>query len=250
MWTDYTKSEDICTSDFLNRVEGYHLPVVIYGIGAYASCLAENLTRRGVKIEAFTVDKPFYKSGMQFCGYTVLPLDDAKVSWGGTHVFVIGMWGPMVLRLIKEHTENPDGIRHLEADTECPPTHYIPDWKFWDDFLQNSIAKDVLLLQENKESFKKEVFSRFVFVVNLELSTYCNRKCSYCPMSFFPREQEFMPMDLLNQILSQLKEIHYAGAIMLNFYNEPLLDSHLADKIRIIREQLPHVWIAFNSNGD
>lgn len=29
MWTDYTKSEDICTSDFLNRVEGYHLPVVM-----------------------------------------------------------------------------------------------------------------------------------------------------------------------------------------------------------------------------
>ena len=69
-------------------------------------------------------------------------------------------------------------------------------------------------------------------------------------MSLFPRKQEFMPIDLLNQILSQLKEIHYAGQIMLNFFNEPLLDGHLADKIRLIREKLPYSWIAFNSNGD
>ena len=44
--------------------------------------------------------------------------------------------------------------------------------------------------------------------------------------------------------------MNYSGYVMLNFYNEPLLDSSLSEKISYIREMLPNAWILFNSNGD
>lgn len=254
MWKDYAKSEEICSNEFLERIKGYQLPVVIYGMGLYANGIAVALKRRGVKVDAFCVDRPFYKPGMRFGGCPVVSIDDAKESGGGgTHVFVIGFYRPMALHIMKNHMGNFDGIKYLEADIEWPPmsyVRYVPRWKYWAYVLDSSDCKDILLLRKEMAASKRELFSRFVDIVNLELSTYCNRKCSYCPMSIVPRKQEFMSMSLLSRILSQLNEIHYTGEIMLNFFNEPLLDRSLTNKIRLIREQLPYAWIAFNSNGD
>lgn len=87
-------------------------------------------------------------------------------------------------------------------------------------------------------------------VINIEISTYCNRRCSYCPMSIYPREQKYMSKDLFMKLINELKLIDYCGLILLNFFNEPLFDEHLNEKIRYVKNILPNVRIAFNTNGD
>ena len=64
------------------------------------------------------------------------------------------------------------------------------------------------------------------------------------------RGHEYMSASLFEKIVQQLYAINYNGYIMLNFYNEPLLDKNLPKKISYIRKMLPDAWILFNSNGD
>ena len=59
-----------------------------------------------------------------------------------------------------------------------------------------------------------------------------------------------MPKSLFEKIIEELREINYNGYVMLNFYNEPLLDENLPEKISYVRKKLPNAWILFNSNGD
>ncbi len=52
---------------------------------------------------------------------------------------------------------------------------------FWDRLLQ----QDLSVFFSNPLSIidKKIVFKKYVEVVNMELSTQCNRHCGYCPLS-------------------------------------------------------------------
>jgi len=99
---------------------------------------------------------------------------------------------------------------------------------------------------------KKSLFKRNVEIVNLELSYKCNRKCDYCPVKDSSRQvvQRFMPIDLLEKISSELSAIRYSNRILLNLYNEPLLDASLEQKIALIKRYLPICHLSFNSNGD
>ena len=59
-------------------------------------------------------------------------------------------------------------------------------------------------------------------IVAIETSTFCNRKCSYCPVS---NETEsipklFMKKETFYLIIKQLKDIGFSGTIMYHFYNE------------------------------
>ena len=99
---------------------------------------------------------------------------------------------------------------------------------------------------------RKILFKRHVEIINLELSYQCNRKCDYCPVEFSNRRssQRYMDKELLLKICGELAEIRYENRISLNLYNEPLMDEYLEEKIRLIRDMLPHCHLAFNSNGD
>lgn len=131
---------------------------------------------------------------------------------------------------------------------------YIRGIDYWEHFNLPEF-KDIMSTPPhdgNKQlkEFKIEIFKKFVSIVNLELSTYCNRKCSYCPMSMYPRRQQYMTDALFKKIISELRQINYNGRICLNWFNEPLLDERLTEKISYIRKKLPNVFILFNSNGD
>ena len=121
-----------------------------------------------------------------------------------------------------------------------------------------------LLLQSSRETIikslstelcekdKKAIFKTAVEIVNLETSYQCNRKCDYCPVSNSTRqiEQSNMELSLVRKIAIQLSEIRYENRIVLNLYNEPLLDKKLEEKVRILREYLPWATFSLNSNGD
>ena len=124
---------------------------------------------------------------------------------------------------------------------------------YWDKFLKlKKIPPSLFYYSDklNKEE-KKELFKYFVCIVNLETSTLCNRKCNYCPLSVYERNEQILIEDeLYSNIFNDLASINYHSTISLNLYNEPLLDSKIFDRLREAREKCPNAFLKFNSNGD
>ncbi|MDM8563182.1 SPASM domain-containing protein [Candidatus Marithioploca araucensis] len=96
------------------------------------------------------------------------------------------------------------------------------------------------------------LFNKFVCIVNIETSSYCNRKCSYCPVSLDDsrKNQLYMTDELFNKILDELESINYSSTIVFNLYNEPLADKNIFLRIKQARKSLPYSFLMFNSNGD
>jgi len=99
----------------------------------------------------------------------------------------------------------------------------------------------------------RELFKKSVITVTIAISSYCNRKCSYCPNSIADRKshKQYMSDDLFFSILRQLTKIDYSGQIYIHRYNEPLADKNYAlARIRDIRVFLPKASISIFTNGD
>jgi len=98
-----------------------------------------------------------------------------------------------------------------------------------------------------------ELFKKSVRSVEISISSYCNRRCPYCPNSKADRisQRNFMSDDLFLSVMRQLCRIDYANEIALNRFNEPLADRDYAMKrIREIRAFVPKAKITVFSNGD
>ena len=73
------------------------------------------------------------------------------------------------------------------------------------------------------ESFIKYRDPFFARIICFEINTYCNRRCSYCPVSLETAvPNHFMDEELFKLCIQRLKEINFTGSIMYHFYNEPL----------------------------
>ncbi len=99
----------------------------------------------------------------------------------------------------------------------------------------------------------RRLFKASVAIVEVEISSYCNRTCRFCPNSLVDRRSnpQTMDADLFTSIVDQLRRINYDGAISLHRYNEPLADrAHVLACIRQIRERLPLATIRIFTNGD
>lgn len=102
---------------------------------------------------------------------------------------------------------------------------------------------------------QRSIFKRAVNRIVIETSSYCNRRCKFCPNESGLRigaelRAKRMPTLLLAGICDALRSIDYDKTILLHLYNEPTADPDLAQKVRLIREKLPKPKISFNSNGD
>lgn len=89
-------------------------------------------------------------------------------------------------------------------------------------------------------------------VVELEINSRCNRRCSYCPVSIlpFPEVPNIMPENVLNRALEELQKIDYSERISYHFYNEPLLRTDLARIVKKTKEHLPKAKQILFTNGD
>jgi hypothetical protein len=98
-----------------------------------------------------------------------------------------------------------------------------------------------------------ELFRQSVKQIEMELSTYCNRACSYCPNSVIDRRHssDYMSDGLFNNILSQLKSIDFSGILHFHRYNEPLANKeYILSRISKTRQLLPKASIGIFTNGD
>lgn len=125
---------------------------------------------------------------------------------------------------------------------------------YWEHFLlvPDNLLKPLFFPSNMTIDEQSALFKKFVCIVNIETSTYCNRKCVYCPVSFSEsrKQQLYMTDKLFNKILAELASINYSSTIVFNLYNEPLVDQHIYLRIQSVREHLPHSFLMFNSNGD
>ena len=111
----------------------------------------------------------------------------------------------------------------------------------------NLIKKNNLTREESKNLFKK-----YVEIINLETSAYCNRVCPYCPVSIYERKDKSIKISesILSSVITALKEIDYAKRISLNLYNEPLYNNFIFEVLSKLNRELPNSVLHLNSNGD
>ncbi len=87
-------------------------------------------------------------------------------------------------------------------------------------------------------------------ILELEINTDCNLKCSYCPNSRNPNTAaKKMSQSTFDRIIAQLVEINYEGNITFEFYNEPMLCETIDQFSQQITRQLPECNIVLYTNG-
>ena len=64
--------------------------------------------------------------------------------------------------------------------------------------------------------------------MTIEISSACNRTCSWCPNSITPRKKQvLMEEAVFLKAVQDAKAMGFHGRVTFNLYNEPLLDRRL-----------------------
>lgn len=90
-------------------------------------------------------------------------------------------------------------------------------------------------------------------LIEIEISSYCNRTCGWCPNKDIDRKSfcNFMPIDTYRKILDELESENYTGTISFSRYNEPMAFADRLDLLtNMARSRLPEVRLVSNTNGD
>lgn len=114
-----------------------------------------------------------------------------------------------------------------------------------------NIAKEHLH-RTDRPDLARRLFRVAVDRVTIETSSYCNRRCGYCPNANVDRlsARKYLPEPIFTKLLHDLAEIDYGGDLVLHLYNEPLADPEICDKIAQASAVLPKANIEIYSNGD
>lgn len=90
--------------------------------------------------------------------------------------------------------------------------------------------------------------------VTIETTTYCNRRCSYCPNSVFERglkkNEHLMAPSLFRKIVDELADIGFKGNLSPHGYGEPLTDPRLISFMHYAHSRLPEATLLLYTNGD
>lgn len=104
---------------------------------------------------------------------------------------------------------------------------------------------------ENYIERKEKDFFR---VVDLEITSLCNRTCVYCPQSKKESENKegvkHMSENMYKKIISDLAEINFSGSLMIAGFGEPFLNKNVMKFAQIAREKLKNTLIVIYTNGD
>lgn len=101
----------------------------------------------------------------------------------------------------------------------------------------------------------KKAFKQAVNKIEIEPSTQCNRRCTYCPNST-PElahrlvRNEFFDMSSFEKLLLDLKEIDYSEKIALVGMNEFFMHEKNFEYAKMVKSKLPKCYLQIYSNGD
>lgn len=92
-------------------------------------------------------------------------------------------------------------------------------------------------------------------LIEIEIFSYCNRTCNFCPNSMDSfrqnkNEAEFLDYNVFCKFIKQLKEEEYDGVISFSRYNEPLSFSDITKKYVEYVKKVLGCKVVCNTNGD
>lgn len=83
-----------------------------------------------------------------------------------------------------------------------------------------------------------------VETVWLEITNFCNQKCTFCPDMFREDARTWLPLDQIKSLIDELADTISVGSMQLNAYGEPLLHPNIDEILAYLRERrLP--WPTF-----
>ena len=89
-----------------------------------------------------------------------------------------------------------------------------------------------------------------ITIVEFEINSNCNLKCSYCPNSYLERKEKgTLDFSLYKRIINELVEIQFKGRISFDFFNEPLLNKDFFKYTEIVNNKLPDARLVLYTNG-
>lgn len=83
-------------------------------------------------------------------------------------------------------------------------------------------------------------------IYQVELSSVCNLKCSYCPHPRMQRPQGYMSSDVLDACIAWIRSTG-GDRIVLHHFGEPLMHPHFPDRLKQCAES--GLQIQFSTNG-
>ncbi len=120
--------------------------------------------------------------------------------------------------------------------------------------LENGIVLSSLhFAAQLTDAQKRAAFKSSVRKIDVETSTQCNRKCSYCSNSLHDRRSfnKYMPDAMFERLVTELATIDYSGQLSFVGHNEPLMHADdLVKRLSFARPRLPSARIAVFSNSD
>lgn len=97
----------------------------------------------------------------------------------------------------------------------------------------------------------ERLFFNLVNFIEIEISSLCNRDCSYCVQPLAQRKRELLSLKVVEKIATELGHIGFNGGIAFHQYNEPLLEKeHLFACIKVIKDNIPEAKLVLYTNGD
>lgn len=96
------------------------------------------------------------------------------------------------------------------------------------------------------------IFSKLPKFIEIEIGTYCNRICTWCPNGWNDRgrQKNSIKNTIWEAIINDLKSLNYSDWLAFHNYNEPLADPTIFDKISFVNYNLPNAKTAIYTNGD
>ena len=80
---------------------------------------------------------------------------------------------------------------------------------------------------------------QWYYEMQIETSSFCNAKCSFCPNSTLKRKKNFMTDEIFNLIIKRAKDEKLKiERFILHLNGEPLTDKKLAKRIKIQKQEL------------
>jgi MoaA/NifB/PqqE/SkfB family radical SAM enzyme len=99
---------------------------------------------------------------------------------------------------------------------------------------------------------QKALFKQVVNTVEIEVSSFCNRVCWFCPNSTHDRREKKLFIDdkIYTSIIDELASIDYDKIISYSGYTEASYDKSFLLRLKEARKKLPNAYLFTCSNGD
>ena len=125
---------------------------------------------------------------------------------------------------------------------------------FYTNKIQNLIDSITMLSTPiTDRELQKRILKQFLQAVEIEIASFCNRTCYFCPNSHIDRKSKSIELDevVYLKLIDNLSEIDYDKFLNFHRFNEPLANRELILKrVRQARERLPKAKFCIFTNGD